>query len=266
MAWVENNDEVGGGQVWVPDNPAPNAPNAIDTEIQSFIDLLRGGESGGAQQRFFDAAGRLDAIARGEGDPAFQFEESRALGGVQEQFSRSGMGMSAAALNAQNRTRQQFGSMRLQRQDAAQEMSLNALSAGVETAATPAELLISQLAAERSGQGGGGMCCFIFLEARYGTGVLDRVVRRFRDEHLTARNRRGYYKLAEVLVPLMRRWRPVRWAVRVALTDPLVAYGRWYYGENRWGWVFAPAKRFWLDLFDYLGGEHPFLRENGEVV
>ena len=35
------------------------------------------------------------------------------------------------------------------------------------------------------------------LEARYGDGTMDEVVRRYRDEHMTDRNRRGYYKVAE---------------------------------------------------------------------
>ncbi len=113
----------------------------------------------------------------------------------------------------------------------------------------------------------GGGCCFIFLEARYGDGTLDHVVRKFRDEMLTKQNRRGYYKISEVLVPLMRKSKVVKFAVRAFMTDPLVAYGRAYYGEgSKLGFVFKPVKNFWLKMFDYLGGDHPFIRENGEVV
>lgn len=115
--------------------------------------------------------------------------------------------------------------------------------------------------------GGGGGCCFIFLEARYGNGVMDKVVRRYRDEHMTDQNRRGYYKMAEVLVPLMRKSKLIKFAVRFFMTDPLVAYGKAYYGEgSKLGFVFAPVKTFWLKTFDYLGGEHEFIRETGEVV
>lgn len=104
------------------------------------------------------------------------------------------------------------------------------------------------------------------MEARYGTGALDRVVRRFRDENMTQRNKRGYYRLSQVLVPLMRRSRLVKLLVRVCLTDPLFSYGKYHYGEGRIGWLFAPVKSFWLRLFDLLGQDHPFLRENGELI
>lgn len=117
-----------------------------------------------------------------------------------------------------------------------------------------------------SGLGALAACCFIFLEARYGNGTMDKVVRRFRDEHMTARNKRGYYKLSEVLVPLMRKYRPVKWLVRALMTDPMVSYGKWHYGQGKVGRLFAPITKFWLGLFNFLGGEHQFIRENGEVV
>ena len=110
------------------------------------------------------------------------------------------------------------------------------------------------------------MCCFIFLEARYGNGTMDAVVRRFRDENMTERNRRGYYKVSEVLVPLMRKSKLIKTLVQVTMTSPLVAYGKYHYGINRWGVVFRPIKNFWLRVFDYLGQDHEFVRENGEVV
>jgi len=113
---------------------------------------------------------------------------------------------------------------------------------------------------------GGGMCCFIFMEARYGDGTMDAVVRRFRDENMTDKNRRGYYKLSEVLVPMMRVSRATKLLVRVFMTDPMVAYGKWHYSGRGLGWLFAPVKNFWLKAFDYLGGEHKFIRDNGESV
>jgi len=109
-------------------------------------------------------------------------------------------------------------------------------------------------------------CCFIFLEARYGDGTMDRVVRRYRDEHMTARNRRGYYKLAQVLVPAMRKSRLAKWIVRVTMTDPLVEYGKYIYEGKKLGKLFTPIKNFWMKVFDYLGQDHPFVRETGEVV
>ena len=114
--------------------------------------------------------------------------------------------------------------------------------------------------------GGGGGCCFILLEARYGDGTMDAVVRRYRDEYMTDRNRRGYYKLAEVLVPLMRKSKTVKWLVTKTMADPLVSYGKYYYGENKHGVIFKPVKSFWMKVFDVLGGNTEFIRENGEVV
>jgi hypothetical protein len=114
--------------------------------------------------------------------------------------------------------------------------------------------------------GGGGGCCFIFLEARYGTGAMDTVVRKYRDENMTPRNRRGYYKLAEVLVPSMRKSKTVKFLVRALLTDPLVSYGKWHYGHGGIGFVFLPLVKFWLGAFDVLGGDTEFLRESGEFV
>lgn len=111
-----------------------------------------------------------------------------------------------------------------------------------------------------------GGCCFIMLEARYGNGTMDSVVRRYRDEYMTDRNRRGYYKTAEVLVPLMRKSKLFKWVVTKTFADPLVAYGKYYYGENKYGIIFTPVKNFWMKLFDVVGGDTEFIRENGEVV
>ena len=112
----------------------------------------------------------------------------------------------------------------------------------------------------------GGGCCFIMLEARYGDGTMDHVVRKYRDEMMTDKNRRGYYKLAEVLVPLMRKSAVFKFIVQKTFADPLVSYGKWHYKENKHGWVFAPIKSMWMKVFDVLGGDTEFIRENGQVV
>jgi len=116
------------------------------------------------------------------------------------------------------------------------------------------------------GGGGGAGCCFIMLEARYGDGTMDRVVRRYRDEKVTEKNKRGYYKLAEVFIPLMRKSKLFSFFVVKTFADPAVCYAKWYYGENKWGWIFKPLERFWMKLFDTLGTDTKFIRENGETV
>ena len=109
-------------------------------------------------------------------------------------------------------------------------------------------------------------CCFIMLEARYGDGTMDEVVRRYRDEYMTDRNRRGYYRTAEVLVPLMRKSKVFKWVVTKTFADPLVSYGKYYYGQNKHGVIYSPVKNFWMKVFDIVGGDTEFIRENGEVV
>jgi hypothetical protein len=116
------------------------------------------------------------------------------------------------------------------------------------------------------GGGSGGGCCFIMLEARYGDGTMDSVVRRYRDEKITDRNKRGYYKLAEVFVPLMRESKIFKFMVAKTFADPLVSYGKYHYGENRHGWIFKPVERFWMKVFNVLGNDTKFIRENGETV
>ena len=113
---------------------------------------------------------------------------------------------------------------------------------------------------------GGGGCCFIMLEARYGDGTMDEVVRRYRDEHMTVRNRRGYYRMAKVLVPLMRKSKVFKWVVAKTFADPLVSYGKYYYGQNKHGVIYSPVKSLWMKIFDVVGGDTEFIRENGEVV
>jgi hypothetical protein len=117
-----------------------------------------------------------------------------------------------------------------------------------------------------NGSKGCGGCCFIMLEARYGNGVMDSVVRRYRDENMTDHNKRGYYKLAEVLVPLMREYKLVKGLVTFTFASPLVHYAKWHYGQNKWGWVFKPIKNMWMKVFNVLGSDTEFIRENGEVV
>jgi len=109
-------------------------------------------------------------------------------------------------------------------------------------------------------------CCFIMLEARYGNGTMDKVVRKYRDEYMTDRNRRGYYKVAEVFVPLMRKSPTFKWVITKTFADPLVSYGKYHYNEKKVGVVFTPVKNFWMKLFDIVGGDTKFIRENGETV
>lgn len=117
---------------------------------------------------------------------------------------------------------------------------------------------------ERSkGKSAGTGCCFIFLAAY--DDVLDDVVRRYRDEHMNERNRRGYYRLADILVPLMKKYRYVKRAVKFIMTDPMVCYGGYFYGLNKHGVLCKPVAKLWLSVFNVLGFGK-YVRSNGEVV
>lgn len=145
--------------------------------------------------------------------------------------------------------------------------ALGKLGSGAGYASMGSSDYAAQQGTKNNTGGGGGLCCFIFLEARYGNGSMDSVVRRFRDENMNDQNRRGYYKLSEVLVPLMRKSFVAKALVRVFMTDPLVSYGKAYYGTgSKFGFVFKPVVNFWLNTFEYLGKDHKFIRENGEIV
>jgi hypothetical protein len=64
----------------------------------------------------------------------------------------------------------------------------------------------------------------------------------------------------------MRESRVFKFLVTKTFADPLVCYGKYYYGENRWGWIFRPMERFWMRVFDVVGGDTEFIRENGETA
>ena len=121
-------------------------------------------------------------------------------------------------------------------------------------------------------------CCFLFRHARHRDGTEDWVIREYRDNMTTLDQKRGYYKMSEFVCPLMERHRLIRYAVKWLVCDPLVAYGKWFYRNHeyyadkkkglghRFGWVFAPLKKFWLKTWKHLGGEFEYIRSNGEVV
>jgi hypothetical protein len=117
---------------------------------------------------------------------------------------------------------------------------------------------------EDAAAAGDGGCCFIFLEAD--DGVLHRIARRARDEMMTTRNKRGYYKLSEVFVPAMRKSKVFKAAVQWLMVKPMISFGKYKYGEGKMGIIFKPVANFWFSVFEYLGQDHPFKRENGETL
>ncbi len=130
---------------------------------------------------------------------------------------------------------------------------------------------ISGLSGARTSEQGGSQfqvglgqnCCFIFIAAH---GFLHPVVRLYRDEHLTIRNRRGYYWLADRLVPWMKRSPCARALVKWLMVAPMTEYGKFHYHVSRVGWIFWPVTKAWLATFTLLGLRPPYRRANSEEV
>ena len=105
-------------------------------------------------------------------------------------------------------------------------------------------------------------CCFIVLEVE-NKEKLDVYIRKYRDEMLNDTNRKGYYKLAQVVVPLMRKYNIVKWLFKYSFVSPAKSWAKTYYTGKGIGWVFEPLRKFWLGLFNYLGKDHEMKIDNG---
>jgi hypothetical protein len=101
-------------------------------------------------------------------------------------------------------------------------------------------------------QAAAGICCFNFLEAE---GEIYSSVRRYRDKYYlrTGRVAKGYIRSSECFVPLMRKYKNFKTLIRLTMTKPLKSYAKWYYGENRYGFIFWPIAKGWVNSWWLLG-------------
>jgi len=111
--------------------------------------------------------------------------------------------------------------------------------------------------AQEGGASGGvaaglGACCFIMAEDYGSMDAIPPSVRRYRDEEAGPLARSGYIRMAKWLVPLMRDHKTVMWLVRRLMTRPLARYAEWFYGCSKVGWLFAPAKWWWLAVWEIM--------------
>jgi len=111
--------------------------------------------------------------------------------------------------------------------------------------------------------GGSGKCCFIFIASH---GHLHPIVRKYRDEKMTKRNRRGYYWLADRLVPLMEKSKIATWIVKWLMVKPMTCYGKYYYNLGRSGALYAPITALWRGVFNLLGHRSLYQRHGTEEV
>ena len=111
--------------------------------------------------------------------------------------------------------------------------------------------------------GGSGKCCFIFIASH---GFLHPIVRKYRDKKMNTRNRRGYYWLADKLVPLMEKNKIAAWMVKWLMVKPMTCYGKYYYNLGRMGALYAPITAIWRGIFNLLGHRPPYQRQGTEEV
>jgi hypothetical protein len=98
---------------------------------------------------------------------------------------------------------------------------------------------------------GGVSCCWTFLEAE---GKITQIVRRYRDEHFGKWGSVGigYRVMSRYLVPLMKKHKWIKKLVQNLMTRPLTCYAKWYYGENKLGWVFKPLELLYVSAWKLL--------------
>lgn len=131
--------------------------------------------------------------------------------------------------------------------------------------------LIGAIVGAIGGGLGGGLC--IIVTCCHGPDSPEvQVARAYRDSGKMSKEAiRGYYVLAEGLVPAMEADPAYKQLIKQTLVDPLVAYGRFVLGMP----TDAPAPtaeqtcvaQKFLELCDLIGWSLPsFTRSNGEVV
>jgi hypothetical protein len=103
--------------------------------------------------------------------------------------------------------------------------------------------------------GGGGTCCFIFMEAY--NGVLPWWVRKCRDLYYSEEPQVavGYKRMAKWLVPLMSKFEFIRSLVNETMIMPLTSYGGWMMKVEGYedGQKYSGYKKFWFTVWKMLG-------------
>ena len=94
------------------------------------------------------------------------------------------------------------------------------------------------------------------------------ITREYRDKFLSPEQLRGYYVIAEKIVPLIERFSFVKKVVKRVLVDNLIEYGRHALGKGKKpSFVSVIVTRLFLALCANVGARRKqFVRCNGEVV
>lgn len=110
--------------------------------------------------------------------------------------------------------------------------------------------------------------CIIVTACTFSDSEEVNISREYRDKFLTPEQLRGYYMIAEKVVPLINRFSIVKWLVKRFLVDNLIAYGK---HELQKGPPPGTAATLitcgFLALCEHVGNRKPsFVRCNGEIV
>jgi len=113
----------------------------------------------------------------------------------------------------------------------------------------------------------GGRCIIITTATSPYSYEVD-VARIFRDEFLGPITLRGYYMIADKIVPLMRKSALFKKIVKKHLIDHLIKYGEWVLGASkRQPHKSRTITKTFLKLCKFFGSFKPFyIRSNGEII
>jgi hypothetical protein len=144
----------------------------------------------------------------------------------------------------------------------APQQSISAFGGASQSAQTAAQIKAANEQAMMSGisSGVGGLCCWNFLAAH---GKVTEDVKRYRDEHYPkgCSVSKGYKWMSEWFVPLMKVHPRFRRFIDFVIFDPMTKYAEWYYGKNKYGWIFKPIATFATGLWGEWGKKIPQARK-----
>lgn len=116
--------------------------------------------------------------------------------------------------------------------------------------------------------GSAGGACVIVTACTDPQSYEVNVAREYRDRFMTLFQLRGYYYIAERVVPTIKSSRIAKWFSKNMFVDYLIDYGEWILGkkDRREKLLSSVVSRSFLGLCDFIGSRvKPVVRSNGEV-
>jgi hypothetical protein len=137
---------------------------------------------------------------------------------------------------------------------------------GLAEARTTKSYALSSSESYSKSKGGGGESagggCIVCTAI---DGIPHPAIRLYRDDRLSDRALRGYYRLADATIPYLTRACP-RFLARILFVRPLTSYAKSFYGYGRPGLLFFPLAFLWRSVLHIAGRRAPYKRRHtGEV-